>query len=81
MRRLSMFSLILCLFLPAVGLAEPSLRGINSAIGSELVLVKNDKPTATTCVRRSPPVTPHRKALHSHRIALPISMNWFRWGP
>ncbi len=54
MRRLSLFSLLLCLLLPAVGLAEPSLRGINSAVGSEFVLVKNGKPTATIVTSSSP---------------------------
>jgi len=54
MHRLSIFSLLLCLLLPALGLAEPSLKGINSAIGSELVLVKNGRPDATIVTSSSP---------------------------
>lgn len=54
MHRFSIFSLFLCFFLPAVCLAGPSVKNNNSTVGSELVLVKNGRPTATIVTSSSP---------------------------
>ena len=54
MHRFSIFSMLLCFFLPAACLAGPSVRGNNSTTGSELVLVQNGRPTATIVTSASP---------------------------
>jgi hypothetical protein len=54
MHRFSIFSLLLCFFLSAACLAEPSVRNNNSTVGSKLVIVNNGRPTATIVTSSSP---------------------------
>ena len=54
MHRFSIFFLLAGFIFPAACLAEPSVKNNNSAIGSELVLVKNGRPTATIVTSSSP---------------------------
>ena len=54
MHRFSIFSLLLCFFLPAACLAGPYMRSNNSIVGSEFVIVKNGRPTATIVTSESP---------------------------
>ena len=54
MHRFSIFFLLAGLIFPAACLAEPSVKNNNSILGSELVLVKNGRPTATIVTSDSP---------------------------
>jgi len=54
MHRFSTFSFISCFVFTAACFAEPSVKSNNSTVGSELVLVRNGRPTATIVISESP---------------------------
>jgi hypothetical protein len=54
MHRFNIFSLLFCFCFAAICLAEPSVKNDNSTVGSELVLVKNGRLTATIITSDSP---------------------------